>query len=320
MKRNRLFQLYNLEENQYSLRGLWLFVQLYFGSLLFAALVAPVVYWMFQDANFDPNGYMNHLAEKPFGDFFKRGRQLSILILFPILMKKANLFSLKRLGYLPPAKRDFGRWFLIGIVSMGIVYAVDLSFGILDAHENWTLGRQFERVAIGLFASVLIGLLEETFFRGLVFRMFYTAFRPRVALIVSSLVFAYLHFDKVPDSVLAHVVPADIGFDDGFHAVWATMTAFTTEFEFLQFFNLFLVGIVLHQTFLLTGNLWACVGLHAGWVTMIQSFLKTFNENGVNAFAGTEKVVDGYLVTILLLIMVSGLAWFLKKRSAELEV
>lgn len=323
MKRDKLFELYDLNESQYSLKGLLLFVQLYFGSMLFGAIVGPVAYWLFQHGNFEPDSFMQYLAEKPFGDFFKRGRQLCILILFPILMKQANLMSAKRLGYLPPVKSNFLKWFSIGLVSMGMVYAVDLSFGVLEMREKWTVAYQLEKIAIGIFASVLVGLLEETFFRGLVFRMFYTALRPRFALIVSSMVFAYLHFDKMPDSVLEHVAPADIGFDDGFHAIWATMTAFTTEFKTLQFFNLFLVGVILHQTFLLTRNLWACVGLHAGWVTVIQSFIKTFNESGeANGFTGTEKVVDGYLVTILLVVMVAGMAWKLiqaGKKEPESE-
>ena len=68
------------------------------------------------------------------------------------------------------------------------------------------------------------------------------------------------------------------------------------------FFNLFLVGVLLCLAFLYTKNLWTCVGLHAGWVVCIQSLFKTFNEvEGAHPFFGTERVADGYLVTLFLI-------------------
>ena len=44
MKRDSFFQLYDLKEEESSFKGIWLIVILYFGSLLFSAVVAPLVF------------------------------------------------------------------------------------------------------------------------------------------------------------------------------------------------------------------------------------------------------------------------------------
>ena len=312
MRRDRFFQLYDLREEEYSFRGLWLIVYLYFGSLLFAAVVAPLV---FRLVHFLDPETQSYIAGKPFADYFDRGRILCLLILFPLLMKRANLFSWKRLGFLKEGGAHFLRWFLIGVVMMLMVYGISFSFGILETREGWSWGKQIERIGLGLGAAILIGLTEETLFRGFVFRTFYLALRPWIAVVGSSMFFAYLHF-KMPDEAMAHVPVGDIGLDDGLVSIWYTMTTFALKFDGLLFFNLTLVGVLLTLTFLYSRNLWACVGLHAGWVFVIQSFIKTFDQVGVaHPFFGTEKVTDGYLVTLFLLLFIAVAVWLNRHKQ-----
>lgn len=313
MKRDSFFQLYDLRENEYSNRGVWLIAYLYFGSLLFAAALAPV---FAQAVHFmDPEG-TSYLSGKPFSDFFDRGRLVCLLILFPVLIKRANLWSWKRLGYLSPGWSHFRKWFPIGICMMAIIYGIDLSLGVIERREIWTWGYQLERLGLGLGAAILIGFMEETFFRGFVFRAFYNAMGPWKAVVFSSMFFAYLHF-KMPDEAWEHIPHAEIGWDDGLVAIWSTLTTFTSNFDALLFFNLFLVGVLLQLAFLYTRNLWACVGLHAGWVVVIQAFAKTFNQTEpASAFFGTERVVDGYLVSLFLIGFILTCYYLLRKREA----
>jgi membrane protease YdiL (CAAX protease family) len=198
---------------------------------------------------------------------------------------------------------------------MIIVYLIDFGTGVLEPRDNWTIGYQFEKIGLGLFGALLIGFMEETFFRGFVFRTFYSAMRPTFAIVFSSLFFAYLHF-KMADEVMAHIPANEIGLDDGLFAIWGSLTAFTTGFDGLLFFNLTLVGVLLHLAFLYTRNLWACVGLHAGWVFVIQSLVKTMDEvKGAHPFFGTEKVADGYLVSIFLIIFVAIFLGLIKRKD-----
>ena len=313
MKRDKFFILFNLDGKSYSSKGLLLIVYLYFGALVFASLLAPL---MFRLVHFLDPETQSYLANKPFSDFFDRSRLLCLLILFPVLMKRANLFSWKRLGYLPAGSTSFFRWFVIGMGMMAIIYAINLSLGILVPNDDWSWGNQLEKVATGMVGALLIGLLEESFFRGFVFRTFYTSIRPQFAVIASSLFFAYLHF-KMPEVVLEHVPPQEIGLAESWIAVWGTLTVFSSGINPVLFVNLFLVGILLDLAFLYTRNLWTCVGIHAGWVVVIQSFGKTFNEaDGAHPFFGTERVADGSLVTLFLVGFVALFIWLMRKRSS----
>ncbi len=316
MKRDSFFQLDDLREDEYSNRGVWLIVYLYFGSLLFAAALGPV----FAQAVhfFDPEG-QSYLSGKPFSDFFNRGRLLCLLILFPVLIKRANLWSWKRLGFLSPGWSYFRKWFPIGVAMMALIFGIDLSLGIIEPRDIWTWGYQVERMALGLIAALLIGFMEETFFRGFVFRAFYNAMNPWKAVVFSSLFFAYLHF-KMPDQPWEQIPHSQIWWDDGLIAIWSTLTAFKANFNALLFFNLFLVGVLLQLAFLYTRNLWACVGLHAGWVFVIQSFAKTFNQTEPSHwFFGTERVVDGYFVSLFLIGFIAFCYYLLRKREAAIQ-
>lgn len=313
MKRDRLFLLYDLKEEEYSFKGLQLIVYLYFGSLLFAAVVAPLVFRLVHYLDPETQSYF---AGKPFADYFDRGRLLCLLILFPVLMKRANLWSWKRLGFLKPGSKHFARWFLIGISMMAVIYLIDFGLGVLEPRAAWNWETQLERMGAGLIGALLIGLMEETLFRGFVFRTFYTALRPVYAVILSSMFFAYLHF-KMQDELMEHIPVHEIGWDDGFMAIWYSLTTFAVNFDGLLFFNLCLVGVLLCLAFMFTRNLWACVGLHAGWVVVIQSFVKTFDETeGSHAFFGTEKVADGYLVTLFLIGFILLFLGLLRKRGS----
>lgn len=312
MKRDKFFQLYDLGEKTFSNRGLWLIVYLYFGSLLFAAIVAPLV---FRLVHFLDPETQSWLAGKPFADYFDRGRLLCLLILFPVLIKRANLWSWKRLGFLSPGWIHFRKWFPIGIGMMLLVYLIDISCGVIEPCGEWVWAGQFTKAGSALAGALLIGFAEETLFRGFVFRTFYTAVRPAFAVVLSSMFFAYLHF-KMADEVLAHVPVNEIGIDDGLFAIWASVTAFTTGFDALLFFNLSLVGILLHIAFLYSRNLWACVGLHAGWVVVIKIVSQLFNETaGAHSFFGTERVADGYLVSIFLLGFIGLFLWLMNRRK-----
>jgi len=313
MKRDPFFQIYGLKENEYSSKGLWLIVHFYFGALVFAAIAAPLVFNLVHYLDPDASSY---LAQKPFGKYFDRGRLLCLLILFPVLMKKANLLSWQRLGFLPPGWEHFKKWFLLGACMMVFTYSIDFSFGILEPRDNWSWGKQFLKIGSGLVAALLIAVAEESFFRGFVFRAFYTSSKPILAVVLSALLFAYIHF-KMPYEVMAHIPVNEIGFDDGLFAIWGTLTTFL-YFDGLLFLVLFLAGILLHLVFLYTRNLWACVGLHAGWAFVIQSLVNTVDEKGeISSFFGSEKVTDGYLVLILLVAFILLFLWLMKKQGSK---
>lgn len=311
MKRDSQFILFGLTSQTYSFKGLNYLALLYIGSLAFAALASPLVFQLVHAFDPEQTGY---LANKPYPDYFDRARWIFVLLVLPYIFKKCGLFSGTSIGLKPPALKTYAKWALFGIGMMATIYGLGFVLGTIEPRDNWTIGRQIEKSSIALVSATLIGTLEELVFRGIVFRIFYTAFKPLPAVLLSSMFFAFLHF-KMSDELLAHVPWQDIGFDDAAFAAWQTIAAFADGFNLLSFINLTLVGILLHQCFLITQNLWACIGLHAGWVFIILGISKTFQETEqATLFTGTEKVADGIWVGVVMIIFAAIFAWTLNQR------
>ncbi|EDY80474.1 CAAX amino terminal protease family [Verrucomicrobiia bacterium DG1235] len=144
--------------------------------------------------------------------------------------------------------------------------------------------------------------------------MFYTAFRPALAIAASSFFFAVLHF-KTPEFTLGLINPLDVGVAEASQIAIGTAFAVFTEFDLKYILAIFLVGVVLHQVFLLANNLWASIAIHAGWVFTIKFFGRAFETTDkANAFSGTTNVADGYWVSVVLLLFVAIFAFMLGKK------
>lgn len=301
MRRDPDFILFDKSDSDFSYRGLILLTILYFGSLLAAAILSPL---FFQLVHFIDSDSSSYIAAKPYPEYFDRARLLFVIVLFPFLFKFCGLNSRYAIGFRGDLLPTAGRWILYGIGMIVLIYGTQLALGAIEPRDDWTLSRQLEKIALAILGALIIGIVEETLFRGLVFRIFYTAIKPWPAIICSSLFFAFLHF-KMEDEAMDHIPISLIGIDDGFAAAWGTMIAFATGFNALAFLNLTLVGILAHLTFIRVRNIWAPIGIHAGWVMTILSISKTFDETrAATAFTGTERIADGYLVTAYLFIFI----------------
>ncbi|MEM9161420.1 MAG: CPBP family intramembrane glutamic endopeptidase, partial [Verrucomicrobiota bacterium] len=303
MKRDPQHILFGLEEDQYSLKALAMICWLYVGTLVFAALLSP---WFFRLVN-DSDALLSilsedtlaYLREKPITRFFDRIRILGVLIVLPLLFKYAKLYSFSKIGFRRTFK-EFFKWYAYGLGMMAIVLAVTVFSQSIEPRTDWSIGRQIEKSLGAIVGATTLSIVEEVIFRGLIFRLFYTLLKPIPAIILSSLFFASLHFKMNPERI-AHLGPEEIGLQEGFFVAWGYVTAVADGFNLLSFINYSLVGILLHQAFLKTGNLWSSIGLHAGWVTIMLSLNKTFQAGpNANAFTGTHRVIDGLWVTIVM--------------------
>jgi membrane protease YdiL (CAAX protease family) len=132
---------------------------------------------------------------------------------------------------LPPMARELGLGLLLGfglytvcvLILMGLGnYRV---VGLRDGHILLT----------GMATALATGVFEELLFRGGVFRLAEEWFGSWAALVISSLVFGFVHLNN-EEATLQGVVSISI---------WA--------------------GILLAATYLLTRRLWLGIGLHAAW-------------------------------------------------------
>lgn len=297
MIRDKRHILFGLSERAYSPKGLWLLCLLYFGSLLAAVLVSLLAWRITHSLDPEANGY---LANKPYPKFFDRARWLSVLILLPYLFWQCRITSFKAVGFSKPFVVTALKWFAYGIGMIAIIYGGTFAVGAVEPTRDASLGGFLANLDNAIVAGIFVGVFEEIVFRGLVFRMFYTALKPIPAILSSSAFFAVLHF-KAPSTSFDGILPSNIGFPEGFEIGFETIAALVTQFDFTLLAALFLVGVVLHQVFLMTNNLWTNVGLHAGWVFTIKMVGGSFQTSeSANWFTGTTRVADGYWVIVVL--------------------
>jgi membrane protease YdiL (CAAX protease family) len=224
--------------------------------VLAALLTYPVMATGWLDE--DPQRVMGRLA------------QVFILLgLWPFL-KRLQLADRTALGYgiqKPVFRRALALGWVEGVAILAVlaVALVALEIRLPDAElELWPfLAKKALQALIG---GLLIGVLEETFFRGAL----YTAIRRRdgvaSAVVWTALLYMLVHFMK--PSALPEGVPFDwSGALQMFGAV------FVDVFQWKHLSSmaaLFMVGVFLALVRERTGHIAWGIGLHAGWVFVIQ--------------------------------------------------
>ncbi len=311
MKRDPKHLLYGLRPEQSSLKGIWLLSLLYFGSLVAGAILSLIAFKLTHYFDPDANSY---LANQPYPRFFDRARWVSVLLILPYLFIQCRITSWKAIGFSRPVASTSITWFVSGIAMIFIIYGYNTVTGAFSF--SWDNDIITSKIVDSIIAALLIGTLEEIVFRGLVFRMFYTALQPVAAILLSSLFFAALHF-RTPEVSLGSMAPSDIGVAEAARIAGSTAIAVFTEFDLKYILAIFLVGVVLHQIFLLSNNLWANIAIHAGWVFTIKLFGGAFTTTErASSFSGTTNVADGYWVSIVLLAFVSLFAYLIYKKES----
>ena len=130
-----------------------------------------------------------------------------------------------------PMARELGLGLLMGfgLYSTCVLILMALGNYRIDGVQDWHI------LLTGLATALATGVYEELWFRGVVFRLTQEWFGSWAALLVSSLVFGFVHWDA-PGATLQGLVSISL---------WA--------------------GLLLSATYLLTGRLWLGIGLHAAW-------------------------------------------------------
>ncbi len=112
-------------------------------------------------------------------------------------------------------------------------------------------------------AALLIGVIEEAFFRAILLGGLMRQWARRDALVTSSLIYAAAHLVRGPKHLYL------IGFHPlaGFTTLFASLIRVVTPGNLIAMaFGLFLLGLVLGRAFLLTGRVYFAVGLHAALI------------------------------------------------------
>jgi hypothetical protein len=195
---------------------------------------------------------------------------VALASLWPFL-RAMHLDNRGALGYRVPRRQFLGalwRGWLLGVAIL-----LPLALGILllgirvpdIAAEDW-LPRLLEKAVTVLIGGLLIGLLEETFFRGALYYGIRRSGGALRAIFWSAFLFALLHFMK------PHALPEGTPFDwSGLWQMLGHVFAGVLQWKHLDSMAaLFMVGIFLALVRERTGHIGWCMGVHAGSVFTIQ--------------------------------------------------
>lgn len=204
---------------------------------------------------------------------------------------------------------------LLGFISLAVVaWAVLFCDGRALVHGA-SSRKIVETILSAAGTAAVVAVLEEILFRGGVFGGLRRVFYWPLALGVSSLIYALVHFLQRAE------LTGDVTWNSGLVLLPRMLGGFV-DFHALVpgFFSLTLAGVLLGLAYQRTGNLYFSIGLHAGWIFWLKIF-GTFTADAPNAavwFWGTGKMIDGWLAffVLLLTLAVADHLPALHKRSA----
>ena len=112
--------------------------------------------------------------------------------------------------------------------------------------------------------ALLVALIEEILFRGVLLGIFLRAMRPAPAIALLSFLFAFVHFLEPPRGA---TVPDPEAANAGLIFLGKIFHRFADPLSMVSRFSILaMVGVVLAYARYRTASLWLPIGLHVGWV------------------------------------------------------
>ena len=260
---------------------------LYLAAVLLAgALAAPQAWKLIQGL---PPEWLGGLAGEvqrmPFHRYLSRSLQVAAVVLLWPLLRWLNVRSLRELGLLrnPCPARDAAAGVLPGLAGSLVLQAVLLLSGAFVLRGGWSPS-VLPKI---LLSAAVVALLEEFLFRGVVLGFCRQSLGATGAVLLSSLLFAMVHFLNLP----AAGAGSPPGCWSGLALLGEVGHSFPTPPLFgWSFATLCAAGLLLGWLTVRTASLWAAAALHGSWILGQQLFnsLALFRE-GLLPLAGAPQ-------------------------------
>ncbi len=282
------------------MRAVGWFLAAIVGTLLLAALAAWPVYQLAH-------------ALQPEWQFHKvvgRLWQLLMLAGIAVAVWRLGLRGRADWGYgLPRARflRQAGAGFAFGIATMLPMTLVIVALGIRNPSPDFDAAMLVSGILAGVLTGLIVAFVEETFFRGLMFRAVLRDSGPVIAIWSTAILYAAIHFFarvKVPH--------AEVAWDSGIALLGSSLARFADPATIADsFVTLAMVGLLLGLVRYWTGSIAAGIGLHMGWVCVIKATSAVTRHDAaarwsflVSDFDGfTGWMVAGWSFAILLILL-----------------
>ncbi len=242
---------------------------------------------------------------------------LLLLSIFPAMaylkLNKEDLGFSARPTFLKQLPQGFG----IGLVTLMPVFIVlyVLGIDIVDNSQPWTVGFIAEKTILSLLLSLLIAVVEESIFRGMLLAGLKKNMPVVAAILISSAYFAALHF---LDSK-TEISQQNFNLSSGFILLGEAFANVLNPKNASAFLSLLAVGAFLAVLRTqVKESLGLCMGCHAGWVWQIKMNGSLFNTDYNSEYlylVSSYNYVVGPLVTVWLSLAIIGYFVYKKIRA-----
>ncbi|HEU4589353.1 MAG TPA: CPBP family intramembrane glutamic endopeptidase [Steroidobacteraceae bacterium] len=247
-------------------------------------------------------GYPGWLLTQAMGLDFKFHRvasRIAMLVLlagFVLAARRLRVADRRSLGYGLPARQfmaEAGKAVVLGVVLMLPVLMTmvaldmrELKAGVAPDAAGW-----LKLALMGLGSGLAVALIEETFLRGAMQTAITRESGATLAILLTALLYAATHFIG-----RYRIAAADVHAGSGLDMLAGALASFTHPLGILDaFLCLTAVGILLGMVRQLTGNIAACIGLHAGWVAVIYVVRETSERNPHGPANWLMSDYDGFI-------------------------
>jgi len=220
---------------------------------------------------------------------------LTLLIGFVFVARRLQVADRASLGYGVPRReflKSMGGGLLLGAVTMLPVLATMVLLDMRELRPGFapTAAHWAKLVLTGLVTGLVVSFIEETFLRGAMMTAIARESGYVKAILLTSLVYAATHF------IGRYRVTGEVDAGSGLDMLAGTFSSFAHFGDILDaFLCLAGVGVLLGLVRARTGNIAACIGLHAGWVMVISVVRETSMRNPAGPATWMLSDYDGFI-------------------------
>ncbi len=251
----------------------------------------------------------------PFRKIVSKSTQLFLVLsIFPAMaylkINREALGFAERSLFLKQLLQGFALGFITLIPVFIVLYA--LGVHVIDETKTWTAGLLAKKLILELLLALIISLIEEPVFRGILLSGLKKKLPIIAAILLSAFYYAALHFLNSKTEIPAQ----ELTLFSGFKLLGAAFANLLNPEILPAFFALFMVGVFLAtlRTKVKAG-LGLCIGCHTGWVWQIKMSKSVFNTDLNSDYLFLVSPYDGVIGPLVSAwLMVALMGYFVYQR------
>jgi membrane protease YdiL (CAAX protease family) len=228
----------------------------------------------------------------------KTTQVLLVLSIFPAMaylkLTRQDLGFADKSMFLKQVGLGFGLGLITLLPMFILLYSLDVM--VIDETQVWTIAKIAEKTVIALLLALLISLLEEPMFRGVLLVSLGRKMPMLTAVLISAFYYAVLHFIKSPTDIPA----SELTLMSSFQLLGYAFANLLNPEILSALFALLMVGIFLGilRTQVPT-SLGLCIGCHTCWVWQIKMSKTLFNTDFNADYAFLVSHYDGVIGSLV---------------------